>query len=702
MAPEYVDLTTYGTDSNPGARAWATAIEEELMTDRMPPWQADQRYDAFENSRAMTQLEKDMIVAWVQGGAPQGPRRDLPPPPEFSSEPWELGQPDALVELSDVFVLPKDEQTATTTETKTLELEKDVWVTAYEFRTDAPHSVARASAWLIDDHLGPEELEVEIQVPYDPFRDEDEPEPTRMREMPTGKRFLGQWVRGDAPVLFPDGAGKRLRAGSKVELMVEYERSATEAVGQDIRDRTRLGLFFNATDDEIEKVIEHTVLQPAAVASAEKPRKKRRKRNRKAATDESSEAGERFRSAATLDESVRLIGLNPVLPETVGEIEVRAIYPDQRQLTLLYIPDYDEKWPASFQFSEEIEAPEGTRIELLASLEAANGDGGAMKPELLVDYVLDDHLVLPEIFEPRETPAESARRGGMMVDVFGGNLAGGDPKADTVNADDLSIPAATPSDPNAAAHMDHSPLHGGQFFMAANQYHHLEGTLPQEGVFRLFFYDDFKRPVDPRNFAGSVIFETYNADTGDFSEEEFPLTAVPGTDFLEARIKPEMPAEFFASVWLAGEKNRYDFYFEETSVEPVNAPTRTSSTGATGPVGAGDHSHFRPPIYIPSTPKEIVAEMAIRAQRLESQIETGEWRTLYVPAFDSRDLAEALLERLDGLSSRDLGASRRAISRIMQGAVELDRAGDLADPARARKAYDRYLEGVRTLEAIFK
>ena len=48
-----------------------------------------------------------------------------------------------------------------------------------------------------------------------------------------------------------------------------------------------------------------------------------------------------------------------------------------------------------------------------------------MKPELLVDYVLDDHLVLPEIFEPRETPAESARRGGMMVDVFGGNLAGG-------------------------------------------------------------------------------------------------------------------------------------------------------------------------------------------------------------------------------------------------------------------------------------
>ncbi|MEM6706199.1 MAG: hypothetical protein AAF690_26030, partial [Acidobacteriota bacterium] len=38
MAPSYADFTTYGTDSKPGARAWATAIEEEVLTGRMPAW----------------------------------------------------------------------------------------------------------------------------------------------------------------------------------------------------------------------------------------------------------------------------------------------------------------------------------------------------------------------------------------------------------------------------------------------------------------------------------------------------------------------------------------------------------------------------------------------------------------------------------------------------------------------------------------
>ena len=85
-APSYVDLTTYGTDRAPGARAWATAIEEEIMTGRMPPWQADERFDHYANSRRMTQEEIDIIVGWVQGGAPQGPRRNLPPPQGYGGE----------------------------------------------------------------------------------------------------------------------------------------------------------------------------------------------------------------------------------------------------------------------------------------------------------------------------------------------------------------------------------------------------------------------------------------------------------------------------------------------------------------------------------------------------------------------------------------------------------------------------------------
>ena len=96
-APSYVDLRTYGTDSAPGARAWAAAIEEELLTGRMPPWQADPRFDTFGNTRRLTKAELDTVIGWIRGGAPQGPRRNLPPPPEFEADAWQLGEPDRIV-----------------------------------------------------------------------------------------------------------------------------------------------------------------------------------------------------------------------------------------------------------------------------------------------------------------------------------------------------------------------------------------------------------------------------------------------------------------------------------------------------------------------------------------------------------------------------------------------------------------------------
>jgi hypothetical protein len=48
-----------------------------------------------------------------------------------------------------------------------------------------------------------------------------------------------------------------------------------------------------------------------------------------------------------------------------------------------------------------------------------------------------------------------------------------------------------------SAHMDHNPKHGGTFFMALNQRHHLEGVLLPAARFRVYLYDSHTRPVDP-------------------------------------------------------------------------------------------------------------------------------------------------------------------------------------------------------------
>lgn len=45
------------------------------------------------------------------------------------------------------------------------------------------------------------------------------------------------------------------------------------------------------------------------------------------------------------------------------------------------------------------------------------------------------------------------------------------------------------------AHRDHHSKHGGTFFMGLDNRHHLEGTLDPPGVFRVYVYDAYTKPV---------------------------------------------------------------------------------------------------------------------------------------------------------------------------------------------------------------
>jgi hypothetical protein len=72
------------------ARPWAKAIRDEVIARRMPPWGAVKGVGAFRDDPSLSQIEIDMIVNWVEGGAPQGDDvylPPLPPAPHFSAEP---------------------------------------------------------------------------------------------------------------------------------------------------------------------------------------------------------------------------------------------------------------------------------------------------------------------------------------------------------------------------------------------------------------------------------------------------------------------------------------------------------------------------------------------------------------------------------------------------------------------------------------
>jgi mono/diheme cytochrome c family protein len=67
-------LTTYEQ-----VRPWAKAIKYEILSRRMPPWDAVKGYGEFSNDLSLSQDDIAKISSWVEGGAPEGSAVFLPP-----------------------------------------------------------------------------------------------------------------------------------------------------------------------------------------------------------------------------------------------------------------------------------------------------------------------------------------------------------------------------------------------------------------------------------------------------------------------------------------------------------------------------------------------------------------------------------------------------------------------------------------------
>jgi mono/diheme cytochrome c family protein len=68
------------------ARPWVVAIREEVLRRTMPPWGAVKGFGDFRNDNSLTPEEIERIVAWSEGGVPEGDPKDMPSPPQLASE----------------------------------------------------------------------------------------------------------------------------------------------------------------------------------------------------------------------------------------------------------------------------------------------------------------------------------------------------------------------------------------------------------------------------------------------------------------------------------------------------------------------------------------------------------------------------------------------------------------------------------------
>ncbi len=280
-------------------------------------------------------------------------------------------------------------------------------------------------------------------------------------------------------------------------------------------------------------------------------------------------------------------------------------------------------------------------------------------------------------------------------------------------------------------HGNHNPQHGGQFFMAADNWHHVEGTYPRAGVFRLYVYDDYARPLSAANLrrvaARVVTDERYDPKTRTSTDlKAFALRPSRDGAYLEARVTgATVPATMTAKIRIKPEapEYRFDFTFPGLTKEPPRAAVQTGRApapirpkpDATNQPSAPDQSSGQPaaiadpaagptPIAapIPETVPAILADLKIRNDEIRQLIREGQFGAVWVPAFRAKDLAVALEPHIGHLTPTDREAAEPALQRLVRFAWLLDSFGDLGNRQQVEDAYAAFGSAVTDVAGAFK
>jgi hypothetical protein len=249
------------------------------------------------------------------------------------------------------------------------------------------------------------------------------------------------------------------------------------------------------------------------------------------------------------------------------------------------------------------------------------------------------------------------------------------------------------------AHGDHNPKHGGIFFMAPDNWHHLEGTYPAAGRFRVYVYDDFSKPLsmaDARQVRGRVVTkEVFDSKTGTTRElASAPLVLARSGAFFEARIEPlALPAKMTAKIaFRRGDKeSRFDFAFPSYSRDlpaPVTAPATTSSIAVPQPAAAEN---------APAAPASLLSDLKTRRDEVAALVQSGALGGIYVPALQAKDLALEIQSQHRGTNPE---AVETSVKHIVLAAYLLDNYGDLGDGERVQDAFRTFNAAISQLDSL--
>jgi hypothetical protein len=228
------------SDARSNARAIQSAVERRIM----PPWKPVEGHGRFKGSFALSEEERQTILAWVDAGAPEGEAADAPEPlPERGT--WQLGEPDQVVTMAEPYSMSRkreDDYRCFVLDPATTE---DRHVNAVEVIPGNRHIVHHVILF-VDGTGQADKLDAAEEGPgYTCFGGPGFDIGSSLLALLADRiGGLGGWVPGMRIRPLPENVGLFVPKGAKIVMQVHYHSHAEDDEEME-PDQTKFGIYYS-------------------------------------------------------------------------------------------------------------------------------------------------------------------------------------------------------------------------------------------------------------------------------------------------------------------------------------------------------------------------------------------------------------------------------------------------------------------------
>lgn len=297
------------------AKIWAPLIRNAVETGYMPPWGAHERHRGeFVGERYLDKADKELIIAWVEGGAMAGDPAAAQANANQSIEVggaemppsgWWIGDPDLIVQFEQPIHVPEDVED---------------WQPTFEM--PVPEGAHTEPKWISQAELDPGGPWVHHIV----------------------SSHMGVGVPGRGPFTYPEGWGVLLPEDPFITVNMHYHKDTGPGTG--VNDLTRAGFKFYEDGAVIDYVVETNLLPhrgwtiPAGASDFE------------------------VNNTFDVEEDIYLLSMGPHMHYRGKAMRYELEYPDGEMETLLWVPKYDFNWQFLYEYKEPRFIPAGSTLHM--------------------------------------------------------------------------------------------------------------------------------------------------------------------------------------------------------------------------------------------------------------------------------------------------------------------------------------------------